>query len=234
MRYNLGAKVYTSDGQEIGTISRLVVDPRRDEVEEFVVEKGFFVSHDVIIPIGQVRDHIGNDDEHEIHLAMTAEDVKKLPQFEEVRYVGAPDDMYPGLLGSGLAPGAAGLGGGGWLWPASAYEPAQSPQSPTDAAADAPRSPFSTMDERVEDSRPGRAFLSTGTDVVAHGDKIGTVDELVVDERTGKVTELIVKKGLFGGKEIRIPTQFIESIGDDAVHVALDQSRLERFTVSDR
>jgi hypothetical protein len=42
---------------------------------------------------------------------------------------------------------------------------------------------------------------------------------------------MIVKKGMFGGKEIRIPTQFIDEIDDDAVYVALDKDRLERFTV---
>jgi hypothetical protein len=42
---------------------------------------------------------------------------------------------------------------------------------------------------------------------------------------------MIVKKGLFGGKEIRIPTQFIDEIDDNTVYVALDKERLERFTV---
>ena len=62
------------------------------------------------------------------------------------------------------------------------------------------------------------------------GDKIGTVDELVVDPNRGKVTEIIVKKGLFGGKQVRIPTQFIEEIDDNTVFVALNKERLERFT----
>ncbi len=42
---------------------------------------------------------------------------------------------------------------------------------------------------------------------------------------------MIVKKGMFGGKEIRIPTQFIDEIDDDAVYITLDKDRLERFTV---
>jgi len=88
------------------------------------------------------------------------------------------------------------------------------------------------MGDRLQESRPGNVFLTTGTDVkVRGGDKIGTVDELVVDPARGKVTEIIVKKGLFGGREIRIPTQFIDEIDDDAVYVTLDKERLERFTV---
>ncbi|MCA1666077.1 MAG: PRC-barrel domain-containing protein, partial [Thermomicrobia bacterium] len=88
------------------------------------------------------------------------------------------------------------------------------------------------MGDRLQESRPGSVFLTTGTDVkIRGGDKIGTVDELVVDPQRGKVTEMIVKKGLFGGKEIRIPTQFIDEIDDDAVYVTLDNERLARFTV---
>jgi len=88
------------------------------------------------------------------------------------------------------------------------------------------------MGDRLQEARPGNVFLSTGTDVKTRdGDKVGTVDELVVDPTRGKVTEVIVKKGLFGGKEVRIPTQFIDEIDDDAVYVALDKERLERFTI---
>jgi sporulation protein YlmC with PRC-barrel domain len=239
MRINLGTKVVTSDGTDVGKIDRLVVDPRSDRMQEFVVRKGFFVEHDVIIPIGEVEDRVGNDDDDTVHLRMTAEQVKKLPEFVEASYMAAPDGMYPGLFGDSI--GMAGATGGGFLWPSPIYEPAaQGSLGRAGLPAEAPLSDSSgsnavapgMMGDRLRESRPGNVFLTTGTDVKTRGgDKVGTVDELVVDPERGKVTEMIVKKGLFGGKEIRIPTQFIDEIDDNTVYVALDKERLERFTV---
>lgn len=239
MRINLGTKVVTSDGKDIGKIDRLVVDPRTDRMQEFVVRKGFFTEHDIIIPIGEVEDRVGNDDEDTVHLRMTADQVKQLPDFVEHSYMAAPTGMYPGLFGDAVGMGGA-TASGGWLWPAPIYEPAdQGSLGRAGLPADAPLADRSggevapgMMGDRLQESRPGNVFLSTGTDVkVRGGDKIGTVDELVVDPERGKVTEIIVKKGMFGGKQVRIPTQFIDEIDDDAVYVALDAQRLERFTV---
>jgi sporulation protein YlmC with PRC-barrel domain len=242
MRINLGTKVVSTDGKEVGKIDQLVVDPRTDRMQEFVIRKGFFVEHDVIIPIGWVEDRVGNDDDDAIHLSKTADEVKRLPEFVAANFVAAPDGMYPGLYGDALIGGPAAYGGGGgWLWPAPIYVPAtQGSLGRAGLPADAPLADSSgsnpvapgMMEDRLQESRPGNVFLNTGTDVKTRdGDKIGTVDELVVDPQRGKVTEMIVKKGLLGGKEVRIPTQFIDEIDDDVVYVALDKDRLERFTV---
>lgn len=224
MRINLGTKVVTSDGNEIGKIDRLVVDPRTDEMREFVVHKGFFLQHDIIIPIGAVRDQIGNDDEDAIHLMLSSEDVARMPEFVEAAYVAPPDEFYPGAFGTVTADG-------GLLWPASVYEPATTTGYATTNTSTTTNVAPGAMTDTLAEARPNSVFLTTGTDVVGRDGKIGTVDELVVDLKRGKVTELIVRKGLFNGKEIRIPTQFIEEIDDAVVHVALSKDRLERFTV---
>ncbi|MFN2529645.1 MAG: hypothetical protein ABR584_13125, partial [Candidatus Baltobacteraceae bacterium] len=90
-------------------------------MQEFVVRRGFLVEHDVIIPIGEVEEHVGNGDDT-IHLRMTADQVKQLPEFVESSYMAAPNGMYPGLFGDSI--GMAGAGGGGLLWPGPIYEPA--------------------------------------------------------------------------------------------------------------
>ncbi len=230
MRFNLGAKVYTSDKQEIGKIDRLVIDPRTNEVQEFVIHSGFFVMHDVIISLGEVQDRVGNDDEHEIHLRMTADQVGRLPAFEQVAYVPVPDGMYSGGFGgAGMIPDMAIGGGATMLWPAANYEPGM--MRPASAGSTQPTTNIAAgnTDEMMAESRPDRLFLDTGTDVKAHGETIGPIQELVVDPRTNKVTEIIVRHGLFGGKEYRIPTQFIASLGSGTVHVSLSEEQLARF-----
>jgi len=218
MRINLGTKVVTADGKDVGKIDRLVVDPRTERMQEFVVRKGFFTEHDTIIPIGEVDDRAGNGDDDTIHLRMTADQVKKMPEFVEHSYMAAPTGMYPGLFGDSV--GMAGMGGGGLLWPAPIYAPAGQgslgraglpAEAPLAGGAGGSEVAPGTMGDRLQESRPGSVFLSTGTDVKTRGgDKVGTVDQLVVDPERGKVTEMIVKKGMFGDREIRIPTQFID------------------------
>jgi len=247
MRFNLGAKVFTADGKEIGKVDRLVVDPRTDTVGEFVVHRGLLTQHDIIIPTSEVRDQIGNDDAHELHLTLAMAAVEQLPQFEESAYVTPPIGLYPGGFGGGGGFAAGDIGdstgaglvsGGGVLWPGPLYSTAAPPETTTGpdggAAADATTYPDGTMADRMERSRPDDVFINTGTDVKSGDKKLGTVDELVVDKHSGKVTELIVKRGLFGGKELRIPTQFIESIGGDAIYVTLDDARIAQFTVDSR
>lgn len=224
MQIHLGTKVVTSDGNEIGKIDRLVVDPRTDEMREFVVHKGFFLQHDTIIPIGAVRDQIGNDDKDTIHLMFSSEDVARMPEFVEAAYVAPPDAFYPSTFGTASMDG-------GMLWPAPMYEPAATTGYATAESSTATNVAPGAMTDTLAEARPNSVFLTTGTDVEGTDGKIGTVDELVVDPKRGKVTELIVRKGLFNGKEIRIPTQFIEEIDDAVVHVALSKERLERFTV---
>jgi sporulation protein YlmC with PRC-barrel domain len=236
MRINLGTKVMTADGHEIGKIDQLVVDPRTDEMQEFVVRKGFFTQHDVIIPIGQVEDRVGNDDDDTIHLSISSAEVDKLPEFVQASYATPPVGMYPGVFGdSALGTGAS---NGGLLWPGSVYEPANEGSLGRAGLSASSSGEGQTqnvapgmMSDSLQEARPQSVFLTTGTDVEALDGKVGTVDELVVDPQRGKVTEIIVKQGLFGGKEIRIPTQFIEEIDGDAVHIALDKARLEKFTI---
>lgn len=229
MQINLGTTVMTADGQDIGKIDRLVVDPRTDRMQEFVVRKGFFVPHDIIVPIGEVDEAASNADDGKVHLRMTADAVQKLPAFEEYAYVAAPNGLYPSGLGMPLADYTTAYGGG-YLWPESRYEPGERTQvgtgdNPTTSAP-------GTMESAMEESRPNSVFITTGTDVKTRdGDKIGTVDELVVDPQRGKVTEIVVKQGLFGTKHVRIPAQLIDEIDAEAVYVSGTKERLERYVV---
>jgi hypothetical protein len=56
------------------------------------------------------------------------------------------------------------------------------------------------------------------------------VDELVANERTGTVTELVANKGLLDPDQVRIPVQLIDSVTDDTIYVALDKDHVTQFT----
>jgi sporulation protein YlmC with PRC-barrel domain len=51
MQFKKGAEVFSSDGEKIGTLNRVVIDPRTREVSNLVVEKGFLFKTDKVVPI---------------------------------------------------------------------------------------------------------------------------------------------------------------------------------------
>src|SRR5205814_5596960 len=50
MRLDLHARVLTRDGEPVGNLDRAIVDPRTNEVTDFVVSTGGFFGKDVIVP----------------------------------------------------------------------------------------------------------------------------------------------------------------------------------------
>jgi len=66
--------------------------------------------------------------------------------------------------------------------------------------------------------------IRVGADVVGKDGKLGEVDKVIVDARSDKVTDLVVKHGgLFGGRERVVPLGHVTGVEGDAVRVDLDK-----------
>lgn len=50
-----GTSVYTSDGEEVGKISRFVLDPQTNQVTHVVVQRGWLLSEDKVVPINMIN-----------------------------------------------------------------------------------------------------------------------------------------------------------------------------------
>ena len=50
MRVDLDAKVRASDGEEIGSVDRAIVDPHTNEVTHIVVRTGAIFGRDIVVP----------------------------------------------------------------------------------------------------------------------------------------------------------------------------------------
>ena len=206
-RYELGVTVYTSDDVNIGTIDRLIVDPRADTLQGFVVRKGLILQRDVVIPAADVAPDNYDDMNGILHLTISATDTDRLLAFQEEGYSQPPV--------SASTPGV--------LWPAPVFYPAQDTKSH--------REELHAAHKRVEQTHPASALLRTGTKIVGRdGTKIGTVDELVANEHTGTVTEIVANKSVLDPDQVRIPVQLIDSVTDDTIYVALDKDRVSQFT----
>ena len=51
MQFKKGADVFSGEGEKIGTLDRVVIDPRTREVSNLVVGKGILFRTDKVIPI---------------------------------------------------------------------------------------------------------------------------------------------------------------------------------------
>ena len=55
MRVELGARVRTTDGKDVGTIDRLIVDPSNNEIKAAVIRKGMIQPRDVEVPLSAME-----------------------------------------------------------------------------------------------------------------------------------------------------------------------------------
>src|ERR1700716_2038303 len=77
MKIELGARVRTRDGRDVGEVHRVLVDLEDDAVTGIVVLKGRLLSRDILVPL----DFIDRADEHEVVLTLTADELDQLPEF---------------------------------------------------------------------------------------------------------------------------------------------------------
>jgi hypothetical protein len=63
--------------------------------------------------------------------------------------------------------------------------------------------------------------------VDAGGDKIGTIEDILLDRQTGEPAWAAVKTGLFGMKHTLVPIGDAEPVGEDEVRVNLDKETVK-------
>jgi len=71
MDIGLGMSVYTSDGQGIGSVDRLILDPDTNQVKAAVIRKGTFLPHDKEV----IRELMDITPDGNIRLTATAADL---------------------------------------------------------------------------------------------------------------------------------------------------------------
>jgi hypothetical protein len=93
MQLKKNVTVFTADGEEAGSIDRVVLDPRTKEITDVVVRKGLLFPKDKVIPV----EMIDSASENRVTLRKGVEDPDELLDFEETEYVSleGEDDVQP-------------------------------------------------------------------------------------------------------------------------------------------
>jgi len=96
----LGSDIYGSDGEKLGVVDSLVVEPDTGEITSIVVRKGLFFPTDKILPASSAT----RVDDEGVHVNLTKDDVDQLTEYMDTEYVWPPAGYY---------------GDGGYMWPAT-------------------------------------------------------------------------------------------------------------------
>ena len=205
----LGQDVFARDGEKVGTVDRLVVNPRTRAIEQIIVHSGFFTQEDKLIESGLI-DRV---DAGGIRLDASGDEVHGFPTFVEEHYAAASHEdsgggglLIPNVGGTGELMYEAPATGRGYPGTGSIFDPAPTNPPPLETASNVPEND---------------AIISDGTDVIgADGDKLGTVSDVTIDTR-GHLESFVVKAGLLFKHDVRITADQIAEFGSDHVRLSI-------------
>jgi sporulation protein YlmC with PRC-barrel domain len=207
MQLKQNTSVLTADGRGIGHLGRVVVDPQSRTITHIVVHQGVLFVEDKVVPI----DYVAQATEDQITLRHEAGDLRTLPLFEEQHEV---------LVDEGL--------------PQPAVSPPGDPALSGMAAGFAdPAPPGPRVRPQIEQNIPdGTVALKEGAKVfTADGKHEGSVESLAAEPQTRRITHLRIAKGLLTRERRTIPVAWVILLGEDEIHLSVDQQTLEAVSV---
>lgn len=233
MEFKAGTAIFSADGTHVGTLKSVVMTPRSQEVTNLVVSRGFLMGDDKIVPLNWVGHTNSSGD---VILMHSKQDFDGLPNFEETQYVRTDDrgaertddfnrtdrpvSEADALDAAALTPAYLYTGVPGYLpinplYPLGAIAP----------TADMPR----YVGETVQNIPAGTIALHIGSAVITRGgDRAGSVEEVVTDSQ-GNVSHFIISKGLLFTTRKRIPTDWIDTVTDDGIHLTVTKDVVDRL-----
>ena len=211
MQFKDGAEVFTADGERVGTIDRVVLEPDTKQVTHLVVQKGLLFTEDKLVPISLV----GPTTEDRVTLRRDAGDLEKLPDFEKSHYV--PVDRSPQ---SQLASGSA-----HWARPMYMYPPVGSWLSSGGYDADAAPQYVARTEKQIPE---GTVALEEGANVIStDGKRIGDIERIFTDPLADRATHLLISEGLILKDKKLIPTRWMTNVLEKEVHLSVDSDFVE-------
>jgi len=204
IQFQKDASVLAANGQQVGTLERVVLNPENKVVTDIVVRTGtLFNKADKVVPV----EYIVETTEDQIVVSNEAGELESFPPLEERHLVSQnvdetqkPDEIPPVVYGS--------PGFGSMLVPA----------------------PGEKMVTQIEQNIPvGTVAMKEGAKVIsADGKHVGNVERVLADPAVDQVTHLVISQGLFTKANKLIPIKHVMTVGEDAVHL-----RVKRVSIQD-
>lgn len=202
-QFQKDASVLASNGQQIGSLERVVLNPETKVVTDIVVRMGTLFNKEAkVVPV----EFVVETTENQIVLSDEAGGLESFPPFEERHLVGEngdaaqdPADIPPVVYGS---PGFGPL-----------VVPAPGEQLVT----------------QIEQNIPeGTVAMKEGAKVIsADGKHVGNVERVLADSSVDQVTHLVISQGLFTKESKLIPIKWVMTVGEDTVHLRVNKVSVE-------
>jgi Uncharacterized protein conserved in bacteria len=200
-----GMSVFTPSGQQVvGKINRFVLDPVTKEVTHVVIQKGWLLPEDKVLPFQMVTPGTGD----RIVLKEEAGNPEKLPPFEEKYFVRAEEE-------------AVGLIAHPTLQSDSTYYwyPAYERENPVEQSVQTHRN-----------IPENKILLKEGAHVIsADGEHVGDIERLLVEPDSNKATHFLISQGLLFKDRKLIPAHWVKTLEEDKVHLAVPSRLLEHL-----
>ncbi len=205
LQFQEKAKVLTAQDQEIGQISRVVMNTDTKAVTHIVVrKKGLFDNEEKLVPIEQIAE-AGPD---QIRLSEAVDGVESLDPFEEKRKI---PDVSPRETGSTTQMStAAGM------------------SMVTPAVSDPGEGRFITViDQNIPE---GTVAVKEGAQVItSEGKKVGKMGGVVADLPDDQATHLLVSKGRSADEQKLVPINWVDWLEEKEVHLNVEKTAVEEL-----
>jgi sporulation protein YlmC with PRC-barrel domain len=210
MEFKQHVGVLNVDGQEIGRLERVVIDPESNEVTHLVIRQGLLAVRDKVLPLSRVE--VGTEDG--IVVRLTLDEFEQLPDFEETQTVAA-DEVRAGHAGQTDAARSVPV----------IYWPLMYPHSPL--------LPQLSEPYRVETQLnipAGTVAVKDGATVIARdGKPVGSVCEVLTTGEDERVTHVLISHGRLVKEKKLIPFSWIEMLGENEVYLAVGSGLLDKL-----
>ncbi|MFO7821017.1 MAG: DUF2171 domain-containing protein [Lentisphaeria bacterium] len=205
-------KIFSSDGEEIGILHELVIDPRSRVITHIIVQEGLLFTSDRLL----ATEYIDRVEDKKIILNATAEKIRQaeIPEYRQQEYLPLEDQDVKERL---QTPGRI------WLRPADASTlsfPYQSVVPPGIGPIVPETEPAIPLDEIT---------LEHGSVVrTSDGKEIGSVEQCRTDEQE-KITHILIKEGVFFSVARLIPVDWIRKIDDNQVILSVSADTVQKL-----
>ena len=215
MQFKKNAEVVTSEGEKVGRIDRVVIDPNSRKLTHLVVKKGFLFTKDKVVPL----DLFESTMEDRLVLKGDVGDLDDFPDFEETHYLPLeeartsanrdPDRISP-LVWYYPLPRRA-----WWRMKMSVYP--GFPEPPILRITD-----FNIPNDTVP--------LEKGANVVSgDGNHVGDVERVYVEEEEQRVTHLLISQGLISKSRKLITSMWVDRVFEDEVRLSISKAFIEEL-----
>jgi uncharacterized protein YrrD len=213
MRFQENAEIVASDGKNVGRLDRVVLDPRTHEVAAIILRKGGELREDKVVPLDLIESANGGG----VRLRRDAEAVAALEPFEEKHYVVVDEHDLVRELGAPPYPGA----------PLYGYPPYPGLGAPVFSPFPARPAVIARAEENIP---PNTIALRAGARVVdREGETVGSIERILTDPLADRATHFVIERGFVLKDRKMIPMQWVDSLGEDTVRLAVGLRQVQRL-----